>query len=276
MARLAVRHPPSAQQRAERAVGVRDFDEEVTARPQDRQRGAQLFARVAGVLQMVEHAHDVVAGAQPPGDPRVGEPAAVGLLDVPGRPCLLDPPGGVEAVEGRVRVDLPGDGREVPVPGADVEPALRLGVREQRAGCGAVASSAAAGAEEPVGEAVESLVEVPVVEGQSLRAEPRVLEGVGAVRALVDDERAGLALHLVRRPQPGAQPVRAAPGTVRPARLVEPVGASGEFGRVGGAALGARGWRGGHGRSWGRQGGGTVGCASEPYDNPTQTVRSGS
>ncbi len=95
-------------------------------------------------------------------------------------------------------------------------------------GGGPAAPSAAAGAQEPVAEAVEALVEVPAVEGQPLRAEPGVLEGVGALRALVDDERAGLALHLVRRPQPGAQPLRAAPGTVLPARFVEPVGALGE------------------------------------------------
>lgn len=73
VARLAVGHPPLAQQRAERAVGVGDFDEEVSAGPQGHQGGAQFLARVGGVLQMVEHADDVVAGAQPAGDPGIAE-----------------------------------------------------------------------------------------------------------------------------------------------------------------------------------------------------------
>lgn len=92
MARLAVRDPPLAEQRAERAVRVGDLDEEVTAGAEHLQGGAQFLAGVGGVLQMVEHAHDVVPAAQPLGDPRVGEPADVGLLHPPGGARLLDAP----------------------------------------------------------------------------------------------------------------------------------------------------------------------------------------
>lgn len=254
VARLAVGHPPLAEERAERAVGVRDFDEEVSAGTQHGQRGAQFLARVGGVLQVVEHADDVVAGAQPFGDLRVGEPAAVRLLHPSGGPRLVDAPGGVEPVEGGVRVDLLGHRGEVSVPGADVEPALRFEVGQHRAGGGQMAAVSGAGGEDPLGEAVvcvrlEVGVVVPVVEGHSLGRQPGVLEGVGAVPALVDDEGAGFALPQVRCAEPGAQPLRAAPGAVVPARFVEPVGALGEFTQPGGAAFGGRLRGGGHGCS---------------------------
>src|SRR5262249_6632153 len=146
---------------------------------------------------------------------------------------------GVQAVEGRVREDLPGGLGEAGVAGADVEPALRLPEPLHHPGRRQMAPPTRAGREDALREALQAVPgEVLLVEGQALGGEPGVLEGVGAVEALVDDERARPAPYEVRGAQPGTQPPGAAPWAVLAARFVEVLGERGELGRVHGTGGG--------------------------------------
>ncbi len=194
-------------------------------------RGPQLGARVGAALQLVEEAQGVVAAGEPVREP--GEGAAVAFLDPAAAHGDLDALAGVEPVEGGVREELLGQGREEGPAGADVEPALGFVERAQRAGAGEVAPVGGSGAEEsaersaagaadppqaaePAGsrQAAEALpvAEVAVVEGEAFGGEAGVLETVPQVTALVEPEGARLVLDQVGGAQPEPQPRGAAPG----------------------------------------------------------------
>ena len=237
-------HLPSSVR--ERAVGVRDFDEEVSAGAQT-VSAARSSSRGSGVCSrwwnmLTRRSGPRAAAARSVSVPRCASSTRPG-------PRLLDARVGSspsKAVYGWISLATAGKW-PCPVPTSSQLSGSRRGSIARAAArwrpCPARAR------EDPLGEAVgwsasRSVVEVPVVEGQALGGQAGVLEGVGAVPALVDDEGAGLVLQQVRGTQPGAQPLRAAPGAVVPAGLVEPVGALGEFAELGGAAFGGglRGW----------------------------------
>ncbi|GAA3306000.1 hypothetical protein GCM10020295_61120 [Streptomyces cinereospinus] len=157
---LRVAGPPRAQERGGGAVRVGQFQHEVAAGAQGRDRRPEFLARGRRPFQLVEDADHVVAGAQAGQQAGGDQVPLVGLLDAFGRAGAQDPRGGVRAVEGRVRQHLPGDGREVAVAGADVQPALRFReVRQHGADPLQVAAAA--------GRAVAPVL-VPLVERHAL------------------------------------------------------------------------------------------------------------
>lgn len=213
-----MRQPAGAEEGGVGAVRVGGLDHEVAAGAEYGQRGTQFGAGIGDVRQVVEHADHVVAGAQPVGDAGRGEQPPVGLLDAALVERPLDTRGGVEPVEAGVREELLGGLGEVTVPGADVEPALRVGQSGEGAGGGPVAPAR----QRAVG----------VIGG------PGVLEGVGAVAAPVEGDGAGPLP--AGGSEPGAQAGGAAPGTVLAARAGEPVAdlRGGGRGRHGGSLYG--------------------------------------
>ncbi|GAA3033893.1 hypothetical protein GCM10020000_08990 [Streptomyces olivoverticillatus] len=117
--------PPAAEEPGGGGLRVGDLDQQVAARPQGGVRRCQLLPWRDGVLQVVVHAHHVVMSGQLAGE--FGEGATVGPGDTAMTRRDLDALADVEPVEFGVRVDRPGDGTEVAVAGAHVQPAARAG-----------------------------------------------------------------------------------------------------------------------------------------------------
>lgn len=80
----------------------------------------------------------------------------------------------------------------------------------------------------------ETVVEVAVVEVESVQGQARVLEDMPAAAALFEGEAARLGLELIRHPGAYGEVGGAAPGAVGAARLEEPLGARLEFGLIAG------------------------------------------
>ncbi len=170
------------------------------------------------MLQVVVHADHVVAALELAGE--LLEAASIGLLD-PAEPCrFLDGRTLVEPVERGGRQDFLGSQAEVRVPGPDVQPPLGLGERLDHARP-AVVRLGLAGEHRFGRRLAEAVVEVAVVEAQAFLGQPGVLPDVSTSDTPVHRERAGLALHQVRRRHPAAQVCAAARRAVVAPGLVE-------------------------------------------------------